>query len=94
MEERRNEFAYHLSAESKCIGEAQVLTLGRFSRIFVRKIEHELEQTTFPDRLLFSWYAHFPHLEIDYAVGLSGGFSKEAEWVVFAPLLSLLTKSV
>lgn len=71
-----------------------LLTFGWFRWIFVWEVESELEEPTFPDGLLFSWDAHFPHLEINDAVGLSGWFGKEAEWVVFAPLLPLFTKPV
>ena len=71
-----------------------LLTFGWLRGIFVWKVEIELEESTFPDGLLFSWDAHVPHLEIDNAVVLSGWFGKEAEWVVFAPLLSLFTKPV
>jgi len=67
---------------------------GRLGRIFVWKGEREFEETAFPDGLLSSWNANFPHLEVDHAVKASVGFGEEAERVVFAPLLPLLTKSI
>jgi len=54
----------------------------------VRKYNAQLEQSTFPDRLLLARHAAFPHLEVEYALLVLDRFGEEAEGMIFAPLFS------
>jgi hypothetical protein len=64
------------------------LTLRWLCRVLIRERDFELEQSAFPDRLIFAGDAAVPLLQIHHSVGAAHRFRKEAERVVASPLPS------
>ena len=55
----------------------------------VREDDIKLEETTFPEGLLFARNTALPLLQIEDALGVALWFSKESERVITAPLLAI-----
>ena len=55
----------------------------------VREQHIELEQSTFPQRLVFSWDTTFPFLEVKHALCIADRPSKKAERMISSPLFSM-----
>lgn len=57
------------------------LTFRRFTRILLRELHFEFEQSAFPDRFVFARDGAFPFFEVEGAVFGARGFGYEAEGV-------------
>lgn len=51
----------------------------------IRELHDQLEQTTFPERLLLAGNATFPVLQVKHTICLACGLRIESEGVVLAP---------
>jgi hypothetical protein len=54
----------------------------------------QLEETTSPDRLVLAGNTTLPDFEVEHTLRSPCRFCEEAEWVVLAPLLSVIRQSV
>lgn len=63
------------------------------SELTIGEQDIELEQPTFPKRLIFARHPTFPFLEIQNTIGGTNRFCEEAKWVVTTPLLSDFRKA-